>query len=127
MFCSFIVKGGGERESKGKEGKTVILAKDQRRGKSRMRREWAVGRKYQKATLRVRNLFLPNPQPEAFPENKVTLFFPGGNIMSRGSDADLIQGSLEDITGWETLREEVCVPSRAPGREQVLRMCLLNE
>ena len=26
-----------------------------------------------------------------------------------------------------TLREEVCVPSRAPGREQVLRMCLLNE
>lgn len=47
--------------------------------------------------------------------------------MSRGSDADLIQGSLEDITGCEDFERRGCVPSRGPGREQVLRMCLLNE
>ena len=40
---------------------------------------------------------------EAFPENKVSIiiFSRQWNITSRGSDADLIQGSLEDITACE--------------------------
>lgn len=80
------------------------MAEGQRRGKSRVRSGVGSGEEASETSkIEVRNLFPTKPRPEAFPENKVNIiiFSRQWNITSRGSDADLIQGSLEDITGSE--------------------------